>query len=329
MMEISCAFATSSQTPTHVKLAESLGYKRAWLYDSPALISDVWMSLSRCAERTTRIGIGPGVLVPSLRHPMVTAAAIADLAAQAPGRVAVAVGTGFTGRLALGQPPMRWQQVADYIRCLRILLSGGTAEWEGAVVRMLQLPGFGASRPIEVPILIAADGPKGLSVAAELGDGVFSVMPLQPGVPPKMTWRALLSFGTVLNEGEDFTSQRVIEAVAPAAVLHYQAVYSRGGRTAVDALPGGQEWRQVVESHPSSMRHLTTHLVKPDERHDAYLGRLVSISGPIALTGTAAQVSERVARHAAAGVTELVYQPAGPNIERELYAFAEAIDLDC
>lgn len=329
MIEISCAFATSSQTPIHVEVAESLGYKRAWLYDSPALISDVWMSLSRCADRTTRIGIGPGVLVPSLRHPMVTATAIADLAAQAPGRVAVALGTGFTGRLALGQPPMRWQQVADYIRCLRILLSGGTAEWEGAVVRMLQLPGFGARRPIDVPILIAADGPKGLSVAAELGDGVFSVMPFQPSVPANITWRALLSFGTVLNDDEDLTSQRVIDAMAPAAVLHYQAVYLRGGRPAVDSLPGGRAWRETVESYPRNERHLATHLVKPDKLHDIHLGRLVPSTHSIALTGTATQISERVARHEAAGITELVYQPAGPDIERELRAFARATGLAC
>jgi 5,10-methylenetetrahydromethanopterin reductase len=90
-----------------VELAEMLGYRRAWLYDSPALVTDVWMVLSRCAERTSRIGLGPGVLVPSLRHPMVNAAAIAELVNQAPGRVAVAIGTGFSGRLALGKRPMR------------------------------------------------------------------------------------------------------------------------------------------------------------------------------------------------------------------------------
>jgi hypothetical protein len=62
-----------------VELAETLRYTRAWLYDSPALYPDVWMVLSRCAERTSRIGLGPGVLVPSLQHPMVNAAAIAEL----------------------------------------------------------------------------------------------------------------------------------------------------------------------------------------------------------------------------------------------------------
>ena len=214
-MDISCAFATSSDTPAHVELAEALGYRHAWLYDSPALYPDVWMVLSRCAERTTRIGLGPGVLVPSLRHPMVNAAAIAELEGQAPGRVVVAIGSGFTGRMALGQRPMPWRKVADYVRCLRALLAGDTAEWDGAKISMLHLPGFGAPRPIEVPILIGAEGPKGLAVAAELGDGVFSAAVPQPDAVKVTDWRALLCFGTVLDDGEDLTSPRAIDAAGP------------------------------------------------------------------------------------------------------------------
>ena len=159
------SFATSMATPDHVELAEQLGYRRAWLYDSPALYPDVWMILGFCAERTSRIGLGPGVLVPSLRHPMVNAAAIAALQALAPGRVAVAVGAGFTGRRALGQRPMRWSEVADYVRVLRQLLRGEETEWAGAAIQMLHMPGFGASRPLHVPILMAAMGPKGTAVA--------------------------------------------------------------------------------------------------------------------------------------------------------------------
>ena len=41
-MDISCAFATSMDTPDHVARAEELGYRRAWLYDSPALYPEVF-----------------------------------------------------------------------------------------------------------------------------------------------------------------------------------------------------------------------------------------------------------------------------------------------
>lgn len=329
-MQISCAFATSSDTPAHVELAEALGYKRAWLYDSPAVYPDVWMVLSRCAERTSRIGLGPGVLVPSLRHPMVNAAAIAELVDQAPGRVAVAVGSGFTGRMALGIRPMPWRHVADYVRCLKALLAGDSAEWDGAVVRMLQLPGFGAPRPIDVPILIGADGPKGLAVAAELGDGVFSAAVPQPDTARIADWRALLSFGTVLNEGEELTSPRAIDAAGPSAVVLYHAAYERGGAAAVDALPGGRGWREAVEASPENERHLAIHeghLVKANPRDEPHVADLVPLASSMALTGTADQIAEKIAGLGALGVTELVYGPAGSDIERELRAFASAAGL--
>jgi 5,10-methylenetetrahydromethanopterin reductase len=330
-MDISCAFATSSGTPAHVRLAEKLGYRRAWLYDSPALYPDVWMILTRCAEGTSRIGLGPGVLVPSLRHPMVNAAAIAELADQAPGRVAVAVGSGFTGRFSLGKRPMPWRQVAEYVRCLKTLLAGETAEWDGARIRMLHSPGFGAKRPITVPILIGADGPKGLAVAAELGDGVFSASVSQPDGVNVADWRALLSFGTVLDAGEELTSARVVDALAPAAVVMYHAVYERGGAAAVDALPGGRGWREAVEDHPENERHLAIHeghLVKANPRDEPYVTDLIPLASAASLTGTAEQVSARVGELAAVGFTEVVYQPAGSDIERELRAFASATGVN-
>jgi 5,10-methylenetetrahydromethanopterin reductase len=329
-MDISCAFATSSDTPEHVQLAESLGFRRAWLYDSPAICPDVWMILGRCAERTSRIGLGPGVLVPSLRHPMVNAAAIAALADQAPGRVAVAIGSGFTGRFALGKRPMPWRQVAEYVRCLKALLAGETAEWDGAQIRMLHLSGFGANRPIQVPILIGADGPKGLAVAADLGDGVFSAAVPQPDAVKVADWRALLCFGTVLDDGEELTSARVADAAGPGAVVMYHAVYERGGAAAVDGLPGGRGWREAVEAYPESERHLAIHeghLIRANPRDEPHVADLLPLVSAASLIGTAEQVSERVAAHAAAGVTEVVYQPAGSDIERELRAFAAVTGL--
>src|SRR5262245_19604946 len=144
-MDISCALATATDTPDHVVLAEELGYTRAWLYDSPALYTDVFVGLARCADRTSRIGLGPGVMIPSLRHPMLAASSIADLAALAPGRVVIVVGSGFTGRMTLGKRPLAWATVANYVRTVQALLRGEQAEWQGAVIEMLQPGGFGAA----------------------------------------------------------------------------------------------------------------------------------------------------------------------------------------
>ena len=323
-MRLSCAFATSMETPEHVRIAESLGYERTWLYDSPGLYPDVWVTLALAAERTSTIGLGPGVLVPSLRHPMTNAAAIATLAALAPGRVAVAVGAGFTGRNVLGQRAMRWADVADYVRALRALLRGESASWEGSVIEMIHPPGFVADRPVEVPLLIAADGPKGVAVANELGDGMFSAVRPQEDGP---SWRAVLQVGTVLGAGESATDDRVLDAAGHGMAVVYHALYERGG-AGVDAIPGGAAWRAAIEAVEPERRHLAiheNHLVSLTSRDREALREGAPILLDVTLSGTAAQLREKAARLEAAGVTELAYQPAGPDIPGELERMRDAL----
>ena len=60
-MKVSVQFATSLDSPEHIAIAESLGYDRAWLFDTPHESPDVWMMLALAAARTSTIGLGPGV----------------------------------------------------------------------------------------------------------------------------------------------------------------------------------------------------------------------------------------------------------------------------
>jgi 5,10-methylenetetrahydromethanopterin reductase len=290
------------------------------------LYPDVWVTLARAAERTERIGLGPAVLVPSLRHPMTNAAAIATLSDLAPGRLAVAIGAGFTGRYVVGQRPMKWSEVADYVRVLKALLRGEEAQWEGKTIKMLHPSGFGATRPIDVPILIAADGPKGLAVASELGDGIFHATRPTAGDGP--TWRAVLVFGTVIMDGEDVRSERVLDAAGHGLAVAYHGLYERGGAPAVVALPGGALWREAIEAAPPEKRHLLpheNHLVSLTDRDRAALSEGAPLLTAISFSGSAGELRDRLAGLEAAGTTELAYQPAGPDIPGELERMMTAL----
>lgn len=323
--------ASSLQTPDHVVHAERLGYRRAWCSDNPAVHSDMWMALALAAQLTTDIGLGTAVMVPSLRHPLVSATATATLAELAPGRVAVAVGTGFVGRLGMGQRPLPWADVTAYVRTFRALLAGEDAEWEGRAVRMLHAPGFAASRPIDVPVLIAAVGPKGLRLAAELGDGIVTAGPSLPEVQRPRWWVHWVG-GTVLEAGEDLTSERVLAAAGPAFALNgYHFAYELAGSAAVAQVPGGHAWLAEVESVSASMRHLTVHeghLVAPNEAdRKAWTSGGSAALTQLSFSGTANQIRQRLAELEAAGVTEVGYTPTGPDIEGELTNFAQAAGL--
>lgn len=325
MLKVSCAFATSMDTPAHVECAERLGFHRAWLYDSPALYPDVWAMLALSAQRTTRIGLGPGVLIPSLRHPMTNAAAIAMLEAMAPGRVAIAVGSGFTGRMTMGQRPLKWTFVREYVSALKALLRGEAVEWEGRMVQMMHPEGFGAARPIEVPLILGTGGPKGAAAAAELADGVFVTTP-QRQPEGSGRWSVVLSFGTVLGDDEDPGSERVMAAAGHGAAVALHAMWERG--TDLSMFPGGAEWAAEIAALPEAERHIAVHdrhLIALTER-DAKV-----VSGAMLRQfGGARTVDEWRAHLAAlevAGATEIAYQPAGPDIPGELERFAAAAGL--
>jgi 5,10-methylenetetrahydromethanopterin reductase len=318
-LTMSCAFATSPESHEHARIAEQLGYARAWFYDSPALYPDVWVQLCRAAERTTRIGLGPGVMIPSLRHPMVTAAAIGTLVSIAgQGRVAVGIGSGFTGRFTMGQRPLKWSFVRGYVTALRALLRGEQVTWEGGVTQMMHPDGFAPPRPIEVPIVIAAAGPKGIAAAHEIGDGVFGA-PIPIG---GFDWSVVLTFGTVLDDGEDPGSSRVLEAAGPAApVLFHFALENRQ----LGLLPNGEQWAAAYADVPAEQRHLALHdrhLIAINERDRPFVTGDVLTSNGFALTREAWR--ERLAMLESMGATEIAYQPAGPDIARELETFASA-----
>jgi 5,10-methylenetetrahydromethanopterin reductase len=327
-MDISCAFATSMATPDQIAEAERLGYARAWVYDSPALYPDVWITLALAAGRTSTIGLGPAVLIPSLRHPMTNASAIATLAALAPERVSVAFGSGFTGRYTMGQKPLRWSSVEEYVAAIRALLRGEAVEWEGARIRMLHGPGFGAKRPIEVPVLIGADGPKGTAVAERVGDGVFAAAfpnPRAVGGP-----HVLLQFGTVLDEDEDVRSRRVLDAVGHATAALFHATYERGGPDAVRGLPGGEGWVTAIEAIPERDRHLVTHeghLVRLTPVDEAAVTEAADLIPAMSFSGTPEVLRKKVTEFESIGVTEIAFQPAGPDIPGELTRMASALDL--
>lgn len=326
-MEVSCAFPTALDSPDHIALAEELGYARAWVYDTPQQSPDVWMTLALAAARTGRIGLGPGVLVPSLRHPMVNAAATATLAALAPGRVAVSFGTGFTGRRAMGYRALTWSFMEAYVRAYRGLLRGEVVEWEGARMRMLHPGGHAPARPVDVPVLIGALGPKGHRVARELGDGLFVTLQL-PEFATEYSWVPYLVWGTVLDEEEATDTEHAREAAGPGWALAYHGAYEFGGPAAVRELPGGAEWLAVVERTPPEERHLAVH-----RGHCVELGEADQAAWragghrtlrDVTMTGTRAQLRERLAEVAAQGVTELVFQPTGPDVRGELERFLDA-----
>src|SRR3954470_11825611 len=101
-MDFGIALPNAADAWKVVKRAEELGFTHAWFYDTQMLCADCFVAMGAAAVHTSRIRLGTGVLIPSIRIAPVTASGFASLNRLAPGRIDFGVGTGFTGRRTMG-----------------------------------------------------------------------------------------------------------------------------------------------------------------------------------------------------------------------------------
>jgi 5,10-methylenetetrahydromethanopterin reductase len=329
-IDVSVALPPAFESAHHIVTAEKLGYRRAYLYDTPFEGGDLWLTLHRAAELTTSIELGPGVLIPTQRHPMVNAAQTVSLHRLAPGRTVVAFGRGFSTCAAIGQPPIEWSYMKAYIRAYRKLLAGEVVDWDGAPIKLMLTSAEAHALPLRIPLLVASMIPEGFDLAKSVGaDGLISIGKVIP--EQRDFGRAVVAvMGTVIDELEDPIGERVRLAVgAPWAAATYHLVYTTQGADAVHQMPGGSAWLDVIEKFPQRERHLHVHQGHMVEMNDADLaawraGGHVTLPSAT-LSGSADMLRRAVTAMAHAGATEVLYEPSGPDIGRELDAFISAV----
>jgi len=320
-MELGCAIATTLSTPEHIRIAEELGYISAWCFYSPAIYADPWMMLALAADRTTAINVGVSVVIPKFRHVADIASSVATLEQLAPGRVTVGVGAGFSSTALLGGKGVPWAQVETFVRQLRDLLAGGEIEIDGRRMSLLHAQASGISLPVSIPVWVAAHGPKGLAVASRVADGVIT-NPTHGGekVPFDGPY-GINYYGTVLEAGEDHGDSAVIERVGPAAALALHL--GPFGPLAGTAEERG--FMAEIEAFPEEDRLLRTHrghLIATTELDQKYLTGDVVRGGT--MTGSPAEIRAVLDELEAGGASRICYTPVGPDIPRELEAFAKA-----
>jgi 5,10-methylenetetrahydromethanopterin reductase len=319
----SCAMPPGPRAVEYARLAEELGYDRIWLYDSAALYQDMWIWLARIAEQT-KIKLGTGVLVPNLRHVMTTASAIATIEYLAPGRLACGIGTGATARWVLGKPALTWAATRRYTEQLRALLAGEVIDVDGERAQMIHYRDWAPARPLHTPLLLSALGPKGKQIAHEVADGIITI----GGGVDDMAWHVQMTSGTVLDEGETLDSARVKEALGPWYVVMYHGAW-QSNPDAVANLPAGAEWRKGIEAErPDGQRHLAVHegpVTDVTDRDRGILDAAGPMLGMLGWAGTREQIREKAEAAIAAGATEILYTPAGPDVARELREWARAL----
>src|SRR5256714_330253 len=163
--------------------AERLGYDSIWTaeaYGSDAVTPATWI-----AARTTRIHVGTAIMQIAARSPAMTAMTAMTLDALSGGRFRIGLGVsgpqvveGWHGQ-PFGRPLRRTREYVDVVRV--ILRRDKPLEYRGDYY---EIPYAGADatglgKPLksilhgrpDLPIYLAAIGPKNVALAAELADG--------------------------------------------------------------------------------------------------------------------------------------------------------------
>jgi 5,10-methylenetetrahydromethanopterin reductase len=298
-MEFGISVATSADSWKLAERAESLGMSHVWFYDTQMLSADCFVAMGAAAMKTERVRLGTGVLIPSNRIAPVAANAFATLNSLAPGRIDFGVGTGFTGRRAMGQDAIKLAEMEEYIRVVYALIAGETVETEmegkNQKIRFLN-PEVGLINTDDpIDLHVSAYGPRSRKLVAKLGAGWLTFISDVSGAVAwlddmRASWAEAgrdaagltadaFTLGCVLEDGEPYDSPRAMAQAGPRAcvILHRAADEARAGLPAFSPVPKAAEaaaaaYVEVAKTfEPADAQYLNNHrghllFIKPEER---------------------------------------------------------------
>lgn len=154
------------------RLAEELGYHSIWVPEMWG--RDAFSILGLIAVNTKRIKLATGIIPVYSRSPALIAQTVATLDEISGGRMMLGLGTSGPAVIENwhGLPfekPL--QRTREYVEIIKMILGGGRVDYEGEI---FSLKGFRLQfKPLrsDIPVLVAAIGPKNVRLAGETADG--------------------------------------------------------------------------------------------------------------------------------------------------------------
>lgn len=160
--------APASHTLEIMRAAEDANFDQFWMYDSHIIWQDCYSVLGWLIgnSRSETMEFGTLVTNPVSRDVTVTASAFATLAEITGNRMICGIGRGDSVVRVMKRKPARLADLEHAIDVVHTLTAGETMQIEGVDVQIE----WAGSR---VPVYVAAYGPKALTLAGKVGDGVI------------------------------------------------------------------------------------------------------------------------------------------------------------
>ncbi|MFF2331805.1 MULTISPECIES: TIGR03842 family LLM class F420-dependent oxidoreductase [unclassified Streptomyces] len=191
-----------------MKRAESAGFTYGWTFDSCVLWQEPFVIYSRILAETDHLIVGPMVTNPGTRTWEVTASTFATLNDMYGNRTVCGIGRGDSAMRVAGRKPNTLARISEAMKVIRALGRGEEADLGGTAVRFPWV-----REGAEVPVWMAAYGPKALKMTGEEADGFI----LQLADPYLTEWMVKAVRDAATAAGRD-PSQLKICVAAPAYV---------------------------------------------------------------------------------------------------------------
>lgn len=186
------------------KQAEQAGFTYAWFFDSHVLWRECYVTMAMCMEHTQNLRFGPCVTNPGVRDWSVAASLFATLALQSGGRFDLGLGRGDSSRRVLGRKPLTVETMVEFADAVKRMVRGETVRYDDNTAEV-QLPW---TNGYELPVWIAAYGPKALEAAGRAGDGLI----IQLADPWLCEWFSGQARAGGAAVGRDMSGYRVMSA---------------------------------------------------------------------------------------------------------------------
>ncbi|MFJ3715330.1 TIGR03842 family LLM class F420-dependent oxidoreductase [Streptomyces sp. NPDC090057] len=156
----------ASRVVSLMKRAERNGFSHGWTFDSAVLWQEPFVIYSQILANTTGLRVGPMVTNPGTRTWEVTASTFATLNDMFGNRTVCGIGRGDSAMRVAGRKPNTLARISEAMKVIRALGRGEEADLGGTKIRFPWVaPGA------ELPVWMAAYGPKALKMAGEEADG--------------------------------------------------------------------------------------------------------------------------------------------------------------
>lgn len=312
--------------PMHIVLdivreAERLGFSHVWAGDSQMITREAYVSLGAFAMATQRVKIGTSVTLPQTRHVTVLASAWSTLAELTGGRAVLGIGPGDSAVETIGLRPAKIADLAVTVDTIRRLVRGEDVEMNGSQVRLTHAWGQ------DIPLYVAASGPKMLDFTGRTADGAILLV----GTDPVLVAPAIERLRAARQESSSPDRPIYVVLWVPFSIDRTDGDAARGyvrshvARAVAhpQPLPLPPEDQQVIQRIRERYDYYL-HLQQGSPQEEEVPRRLVE---KFAIAGTPDDCLEQVRRLAESGlpIDQVALVPHGPDRAAQLRLFTDQV----